>query len=77
MPPGGLGFDLGNQWALDLSYQYATQKGTYYPFVSGEVSYDYTDGAGVTTEEYDRNVGTPTTVHNNRHQLNATLSYRF
>ena len=73
----GLGFDLGNQWALDLSYQYATQKGTYYPFVSGEVSYDYTDGAGVTTEEYDRNVGTPTTVHNNRHQLNATLSYRF
>lgn len=74
----GLGFNLGKQWGLDLSYQYATQKGTYYPFVSGEAEYDYTDLESNTETIYDdENKATPTTVHNNRHQLNATLSYRF
>ena len=73
----GLGFDLGKQWGLDLSYQYATQKGTYYPFVGGEVTYDYTDTENKTTTHEDYNVSTGTKVHNNRHQFNATLSYRF
>ena len=73
----GLGFNLGKQWGLDLSYQYATQKGTYYPFVSGLADYRYTYEDQSYDDIHEENIATATTVHNNRHQFNMTLGYRF
>lgn len=71
----GLGFTLSKNWGLDLSYQYATQKGEYYPFTTAEsIEYYNTTSGEYTT---DLNYGTGTTVHNNRHQFNMTLGYRF
>lgn len=77
----GVGFVLSKNFNLDLSYQYSTQKGEYHPFQS---VYDletygiYSNGdtflignAGQT------NIGTPTTIKNDRHQINVTLGYRF
>ena len=71
----GLGINIGKNWGLDLAYQYSTQKGEYYPFTTTE-SEVYRN---TTTDEYttDLNYGTGTTVHNNRHQFNMTLGYRF
>ncbi|MBQ6760505.1 MAG: hemin receptor [Prevotella sp.] len=67
----GLGIQLNKNWAIDLAYQYSTQKGTYYPFTTTVFDDSSTDG----TE--DVNIGYGTTVHNNRHQFNMTLGYRF
>lgn len=75
----GLGFKLAEKLNLDLSYQYATQKGTYHPFQDiNDLDIYATDllgnnGIDETTSIY----GNPSTVKNNRHQINATLSYRF
>ena len=71
----GLGFNIGKNWGLDLAYQYSTQKGDYYPFTTTESEQYY----NTTSDEYttDLNYGTATTVHNNRHQFNMTLGYRF
>lgn len=67
----GLGVSLGKNWGLDLAYQYSTQKGDYYPFTSVSIPTSSTNGT------LDENIGYGTTVHNNRHQFNATLGYRF
>ena len=67
----GLGIQLNKNWGIDLSYQYATQKGKYYPFTSASYPSESDNG----TE--DKNIGYGTTVHNNRHQFNMTLGYRF
>ena len=67
----GLGIQLNKNWAIDLAYQYSTQKGTYYPFTTTVFDDSSTSG----TE--DVNIGYGTTVHNNRHQFNMTLGYRF
>ena len=64
----GMGITFDKNWTLDLSYQYATQKGEYHPFESFSIS----DG---TNHVY--NTDTPCEVKNNRHQMNATLGYRF
>lgn len=66
----GLGITLNRNWAIDLAYQYSTQKGTYYPFTSAVFPTSYNG-------TFDENIGTATTVHNNRHQFNVTLGYRF
>lgn len=63
----GLGFTLTRNLNLDLSYQYATQKGDYYPF-SG-ISLAELEGPDFNT--------VPTSIKNDRHQINATLGYRF
>jgi hypothetical protein len=64
----GLGFQLMPQLCLDFSYQYATQKGTYYPYAG----YDRTmEGITISVDP------TTTEVKNNRHQLNLSLGYRF
>ena len=62
----GMGFTFDKNWTLDLSYQYAMQKGDYHPFES--VSEDN----GTIT-----NIGTICEVKNNRHQINASVGYRF
>jgi opacity protein-like surface antigen len=64
----GMGITFDKNWALDISYQYAMQKGEYHPFES----YILNNGQE-TVENYD----TPSEVKNNRHQINATLGYRF
>lgn len=85
----GLGFALSPTTNLDFSYQYITQKGDYHPFqnVNGLTTYATYDGA----IEKDKGVAAlynldghgginhdnPTSVKNNRHQLNMTLSYKF
>lgn len=85
----GLGFALSNHVNLDLSYQYATQKGDYHPFESTTIDtyinsdkgnhalYNQNPEIGSETYVPTTLYGTPSTVKNNRHQLNATLSYRF
>lgn len=76
----GLGFNFNNHFAIDLSYQYAKQKGDYHPFQSlsdittyqiDELGNSYPDGP------HRDLYGTPTSVSNIRHQFNATMSYRF
>lgn len=63
----GVGFMLTKNLNLDLAYQYSTQKGEYHPFPN----YQW---AGT---DLDPNIGTPTQIKNERHQINATLGYRF
>ncbi|MDO4932618.1 MAG: hemin receptor [Prevotellaceae bacterium] len=74
----GLGFSLSKNLNLDLSYQYSTQKGEYHPFQS---VYDLKtfglENGQVAEIASETNIGTPTTIKNNRHQINATLGYRF
>lgn len=65
----GMGFTFSKNWALDLSYQYAVQKGEYHPFDS-----DYSISDGTQTIE---NMDNPYVVKNHRHQINATVGYRF
>lgn len=64
----GLGFQLSKMVGLDLSYQYNTQNGTYYPFqsVNGTI-----EGKSLCIN------GTPCDIKNTRHLLNATLGFRF
>ena len=62
----GLGFNLGSNLNLDLAYQYATTKGTFYPFEKMEA-----------TSTTIANIPVSTEVKDNRHQLSATLGYRF
>ena len=64
----GMGFTFDKNWTLDLSYQYAMQKGEYHPFESYKIS------NGETTIY---NTDTPSKVENYRHQINATVGYRF
>ena len=60
----GLGLQLYKNLSLDLAYQYAGQKGDFYPFQKATGS--------------DFNVNpTKCEVKNNRHQVNATLGVRF
>ena len=62
----GVGFNYQN-WAFDVAYQYSTQKGDFYPFMS------YYDDKNA-----DYNCVAPVTeVKNNRHQVLMTLSYKF
>ena len=62
----GLGFKLGPSLNLDMAYQYATTKGDYYPF---EKMTETSSTVG--------NIPVSTEVKDNRHQLSATLGYRF
>ena len=62
----GLGFNL-DRFNLDLTYQYSSQEGDFYPFMS------YTD-----SEHYDLdNIANAVKVNNKRHQLLCTLGYTF
>ena len=74
----GMGFTFDKNWTLDLSYQYATQKGEYHPFESSNIERQEI-GRGSFTEgsETVYNTDTPCEVKNNRHQINCTLSYKF
>ena len=62
----GLGFKLDTNLNLDLSYQYSTTKGDFYPFENMNETSGTVANTPVVTE-----------VKNNRHQLSATLGYRF
>ena len=62
----GVGFNY-QKWSFDVAYQYSAQKGDFYPFMS---YYDKSDS------QYDC-VAPVTEVKNNRHQVLATLSYKF
>lgn len=62
----GLGFNLGSNLNLDLAYQYATTKGNFYPFEKM-----------IETSSTIANDPVSTEVKDNRHQLSATLGYRF
>ena len=74
----GLGFALTKNLNLDLSYQYATQKGDYYPYSTiwgTMIQKGETIDTASGNEEF--NYTMPQKVKNNRHQLNCTLSYKF
>ena len=61
----GIGFNY-QKWSFDVAYQYSAQKGDFYPFMS------YYDS------DSQYNCEAPVTeVKNNRHQVLATLSYKF
>ena len=63
----GIGYQIDKNFQLDLAYQYQTRSGEFAPFMS---YYDDQDS-------YYDNIGTPTKVTNKRHQLMATLTYKF
>lgn len=75
----GLGFVLSKNLNLDMAYQFSTQKGEYHPFQSvyGLTTYTIAPDASVASVTSDSNIGTPTSIKNNRHQVNVTLGYRF
>lgn len=75
----GLGFVLSKNLNLDMAYQFSTQKGDYHPFQSvyGLETYTIAPDASVASVTTDSNIGTPTSIKNNRHQVNVTLGYRF
>lgn len=74
----GLGFALTKNVNLDLSYQYASQKGEYHPYSStrGQMYVDG-DAESYPTGENIENGSVMQNVKNDRHQLNCTLSYKF
>ena len=61
----GVGFKTGNV-NLDLSYQYSTTDGTFYPFQPDIVAASYIPGSI-----------TPASVSNKRHQVLFTFGYTF
>jgi hypothetical protein len=73
----GLGFALTKNINLDLSYQYAFQKGEYHPYATtkGQM-YQIGDGDQPTGQIVE-NGTVMQEVKNDRHQLNCTLSYKF
>lgn len=76
----GLGFKLSPKVNLDLSYQYATQKGDFHPFQSVKNVNTYIINDNGTSEISGAspvtNIGTVTKVKNDRHQINCTLGIR-
>lgn len=62
----GLGYTL-QKFTIDLAYQYSTQKGDFYPFMSYEDNVSAADDC----------IATGTEVKNNRSQLLLTLGYHF
>lgn len=75
----GFGYVLTKHINIDLSYQHATQIGTFYPFQSLEdiVTYLRIPESSDVVKSLETNLSSPTPVKNNRHQINVSLSYRF
>lgn len=74
----GVGFVLSKNLNLDMAYQFSTQKGDYHPFQSVSLdTYTIAPDGNVASVATDTNIGTPTSIKNNRHQINMTLGYRF
>jgi len=74
----GLGFALDKHISLDLSYQYATQKGEYHTFATTSgTMYQNGDADNIPTGETLENGTVMQEVKNDRHQINCTLSYKF
>lgn len=70
----GVGFSF-DKFRLDLAYQYSTRKGDFYPFMK-DLSADYIDedaGEIVTVSNHCDAVN----VKDNRHQIQASLTYTF
>jgi hypothetical protein len=67
----GLGFNYKKMF-LDLAYQYSTQDGDFYPFMSSK-----NFGAKEGFTPAISNEVSATKVSNNRHQLLMTLGYKF
>ena len=63
----GLGFQASKNFSVDLAYQYSQTDGDFYPFMSY-------DGD---TNPANNCVVNATQVSHKRHQLMATLTYRF
>ena len=61
----GVGFNYENL-NIDVAYQYTTQKGDFYPFMS------YVNENAALS-----NIPTSCKVDNNRHQLLMTVGYKF
>lgn len=64
----GVGYSVEN-WNFDLSYQYSSTKGEFYPFMS------YYAPAG--DPNVSDNIAPWVDVENNRHQVLLTIGYRF
>jgi long-subunit fatty acid transport protein len=70
----GLGFTF-DQVRLDLAYQYAARKGDFYPYMNGVEAQYYDNVTGQL--QVLRNDCPAVKVKDNRHQLQATLTYTF
>lgn len=73
----GVGFSF-DKFRLDLAYQYSTRKGDFYPFMpnlSNEVT--FTDDEGKSQTVVESNSCDPVSVKDNRHQIQASLTYTF
>ena len=73
----GVGFSF-DKFRLDLAYQYSTRKGDFYPFMpnlSNEVT--FTDDEGKSQTVVESNSCDAVSVKDNRHQIQASLTYTF
>ncbi len=68
----GVGYSKG-AFSADLAYQYNVTNGDFKPFMDSEATYDFSDGTSEHVVNYTDAVG----VSNKRHQVIATLTYKF
>ena len=74
----GIGYSKGS-FGIDIAYQYSATNGNFHPFMDSSATYDWdNDGDNVVDEvETVTNSASPVKVSNKRHQLLATLTYKF
>jgi hypothetical protein len=74
----GVGYST-KTFSVDLAYQYSAVNGNFQPFMNSSATYNWdNDGDGKVDEvENVVNNANPIKVSNKRHQLIATLTYRF
>jgi opacity protein-like surface antigen len=70
----GVGFSF-DKFRLDLAYQYSTRKGDFYPFMKN-LSVDYIDEETGAVETLTNRCDA-VSVKDNRHQIQASLTYTF
>jgi opacity protein-like surface antigen len=74
----GVGFSF-DKFRLDLAYQYSMRKGDFYPFMKDlSATVDLYDENGVKTGTFtESNSCSSVNVKDNRHQIQASLTYTF
>ncbi len=74
----GVGYAKG-PFAFDVAYQYSTANGNFKPFMDSSATYEWDDNNDGVIDEVEnvKNYSDAVKVSNKRHQLIATLTYKF
>lgn len=74
----GLGYSKG-AFAIDLAYQYSNTNGKFHPFMDSSATYSWDNNGDGTIDEVQNvvNKADAVNINNKRHQVIATVSYKF